>query len=141
MLPFQTENGSPGNFPKSVYRFYSSFKRKFVICPFVNEQTNGSYPSANRLSRLNVVAHLCMCMYIYIYRYNRYIYGIHINICIYIYICIYKYIYICCRFKQKTEAYAIFKKSFYHLRIVQTEVVICPFADEKQTKVIRLQTD
>ncbi len=30
----------------------SSCKRKFVICPFVYEETNGSYLFANGLSRL-----------------------------------------------------------------------------------------
>ncbi len=27
----------------------SSYKRKFVVCPFVYEETNGSYPFANGL--------------------------------------------------------------------------------------------
>jgi hypothetical protein len=34
----------------------SSCKRKFVICLFVDEETNGSCPFANGLNRL---AHLC----------------------------------------------------------------------------------
>ncbi len=34
----------------------SSCKRKFVVCLYVNEETNGSYPFANGLNRL---AHLC----------------------------------------------------------------------------------
>ncbi len=33
----------------------SSCKRKFVVCPFVDEETNGSYPVANGL---NGLAHL-----------------------------------------------------------------------------------
>jgi hypothetical protein len=33
-------------------------KRKFVICPFVYEQTNGSYPFANGPYRLAIYAHL-----------------------------------------------------------------------------------
>jgi hypothetical protein len=32
---------------------YSSCKWKFVVCPFVNEETNGSYLFANGLNRLN----------------------------------------------------------------------------------------
>jgi hypothetical protein len=52
MLPIQTENGSPGDFPQSVYRLQMC-KQKFVICPFVDEEDNGSYPFANRLNGLN----------------------------------------------------------------------------------------
>ncbi len=32
---------------------------KFVVCPFVYEETNGSYSLANRVNRLNGLAHLC----------------------------------------------------------------------------------
>jgi hypothetical protein len=28
-------------------------KQKFVVCPFVDEETNGSYPFANGLNGLN----------------------------------------------------------------------------------------
>ncbi len=35
-------------------------KQKFVICPFVDEETNGSYPFANGLNRLNGHTHLCL---------------------------------------------------------------------------------
>jgi hypothetical protein len=36
-------------------------KQKFVICPFVEEETNGSYPFvANGLKRLNGHTHLCL---------------------------------------------------------------------------------
>ncbi len=31
----------------------SPCKRKFVVCPFVDEETNGNYPFANGLNRLN----------------------------------------------------------------------------------------
>ncbi len=47
MLPFITENGSPGDFPSSVC---SSYNLKFVVCPFVNEETNGNYPRTKRTS-------------------------------------------------------------------------------------------
>ncbi len=51
----QTENGRPGNFPSSVC---SSCKRKFVLCPFFDEETNGSFPCANELDGLTGLAHL-----------------------------------------------------------------------------------
>ncbi len=47
------------------FTVFSSCKRKFVVCPFVDEETNRSYPFANRLhglkgpSRLNGLACLC----------------------------------------------------------------------------------
>jgi hypothetical protein len=37
----------------SLFTVCSSCKRKFVLCPFVDEETNGSYPFANGLNRLN----------------------------------------------------------------------------------------
>ncbi len=49
------ENGSPGNFPYSV-NVRSPAKQKFVIYPFVDEETNGSYPFANGLKKLNGLA-------------------------------------------------------------------------------------
>jgi hypothetical protein len=54
----QTENGngSPGDFPKSIYHLRNV---QTVVCHlsiFVDEETNGSYPSADRL---NGRAHLC----------------------------------------------------------------------------------
>jgi hypothetical protein len=36
-----------------------SCKRKFVIFPFVDETTNGSYLFANGLNGLNRLAHVC----------------------------------------------------------------------------------
>jgi hypothetical protein len=32
---------------------------EFVVCPFVDEETNGSYPFANGLYGLNELVHLC----------------------------------------------------------------------------------
>ncbi len=63
MLPFQTENRCPCCFP------YSSSKQKFVICLFVYEETNRSYPFANGLDRF---AHLCInvCMHLYMHMLN-----------------------------------------------------------------------
>ncbi len=45
------ENGSPGDFPPSV-TICSLCKWMFVIFPFVDKETNGSYPFANRLNEL-----------------------------------------------------------------------------------------
>jgi hypothetical protein len=45
------ENGSPGNL-LNPFTICSSWKLKFVICPFVYEETNGKYPFANGLHRL-----------------------------------------------------------------------------------------
>jgi hypothetical protein len=36
----------------------SLFKWKFVVCPLIDEETNGSYPFANGLNGLNRLAHL-----------------------------------------------------------------------------------
>jgi hypothetical protein len=38
----------------------SSCKRIFVVCPFVDEETNWSYLFTNRLNGLNGLAHLCV---------------------------------------------------------------------------------
>jgi hypothetical protein len=48
MLPFQTENGSPGDFPYSVYHLLI-VQRKFVVYRFF--EANGSYPFSNGLVR------------------------------------------------------------------------------------------
>jgi hypothetical protein len=37
---------------QSIFAVCSSFKWKFVVCPFVDKETNGSYPFANGLNRL-----------------------------------------------------------------------------------------
>jgi hypothetical protein len=58
MLPFQTENGSQGGFPESVYHLLiASCKRNFVVCPSC-EEIIGNYPFANGLNGLNALAHL-----------------------------------------------------------------------------------
>jgi hypothetical protein len=44
----KTKNGSPGE----LFTVYSSCKQKFVICSFVDKETNRSYPCANRLNGL-----------------------------------------------------------------------------------------
>jgi hypothetical protein len=48
MLPFQTENRSPGDI--NPFSVCPSRKQKFVICLFVYEETKGSYPFANGLN-------------------------------------------------------------------------------------------
>jgi hypothetical protein len=55
-LKYQTENGkqTPCHF-LNPFIVCSLCKRKFVVCPYVNEETNGSYPFANGL---NGLAHL-----------------------------------------------------------------------------------
>jgi hypothetical protein len=55
----QTENGIPGNFPKSVDRFLV-VRREGCRLSFVDEETNGSYPFANGLNGLNRLSHLCL---------------------------------------------------------------------------------
>jgi hypothetical protein len=35
-------------------------KRKFVLSPIVDKETNGSYPFAKGLIEQNVLAHLCL---------------------------------------------------------------------------------
>ncbi len=41
----------------NLFTVCSSCKRKFVVCPFVYKETNGSYPFSNGLRGL---AHLCL---------------------------------------------------------------------------------
>ncbi len=55
MLLFQTEMEAEANF-LSPFNIYSLCQLDSVICRFVGEETNGSYPFANKL---NVLAHLC----------------------------------------------------------------------------------
>jgi hypothetical protein len=69
MLLFKTENGSPGNFFLNLFTVCSMCKRKFVVCLFVDKETNRSYPLANGLNGLNGlnrVARLCVCVYVYV---------------------------------------------------------------------------
>ncbi len=54
---WKTENGSPGDFPYP-FTVCSSCKLKFVICPFVDKETNRRYPFANGLKKLNGLAYL-----------------------------------------------------------------------------------
>jgi hypothetical protein len=59
MLPFQTKsiNRSRATF-FSPFTIWSFCKQKFVVCPFVDEETNGSCPFVNGLNGLNGLAHL-----------------------------------------------------------------------------------
>ncbi len=52
------ENGSPVIF-LNPFTICSSCKWKFVVCPFVDKETNGSYLFANGLKALNGLADLC----------------------------------------------------------------------------------
>jgi hypothetical protein len=49
-------NSNPGDFPNS-FIICSSFKRKFVVGPCVDEETRRSYPFSNVLNRL-----ACLCI-------------------------------------------------------------------------------
>ncbi len=58
MLLFQTENGSPGDFPSSVHYLFTV---QTEICHLsVYEETNGGYPFAYGLNGLNGLADLCI---------------------------------------------------------------------------------
>jgi hypothetical protein len=60
-LPFPTESRNPGNFPQYIYRLLIvqlEVNWKFVVCPFVDEEKNGSNPFVNGLNGLNGLAHL-----------------------------------------------------------------------------------
>ncbi len=71
-IKWEVENRSQAIF---LYPFplCSSCKRKFVVCPFVCKETNGSCPLANGLnvlnglSRLNGLAHLWVSLCIELY--------------------------------------------------------------------------
>jgi hypothetical protein len=45
---------------RNLFTVYSLCKWKFVVCPFVDEETKESYPFANRIKGLNELAHLCL---------------------------------------------------------------------------------
>ncbi len=49
--------------PRRLFTVCSSWKRKFVICPFVYKEANRSYPFANGLNGQNGCAHLCQELY------------------------------------------------------------------------------
>jgi hypothetical protein len=70
MLLFQKEIEAQAIF-LNPFTICSSCKRKIVVCSFVDEQTNGTYPLANGLNGengLNRLAQLCsqvnICQYI-----------------------------------------------------------------------------
>jgi hypothetical protein len=46
------------------FTFCSLCKRKLVVCSFVDQETNGSYPFANGLNRLNRLTHLWSPVYL-----------------------------------------------------------------------------
>jgi hypothetical protein len=48
----------------NLFTVCSSCKRKFVVCPFVDEETNGSYLFAIGLNGLNRLAHLWLLEFI-----------------------------------------------------------------------------
>ncbi len=50
MLPFETESGNQTIF-LNPFTCFAECKSKFVVCPFVYKETNGSYPYANGLNR------------------------------------------------------------------------------------------
>jgi hypothetical protein len=52
---FRRKTEAPGDF-LNPFTICSSCKQKFVVSPFVNEETNRRYPFANKL---NGLAHLC----------------------------------------------------------------------------------
>ncbi len=56
MLPFQTEDQA---IFLSLVIICSLYKWKFVVCPYVYKEGNGSYPFAKGLNGLNVLGHLC----------------------------------------------------------------------------------
>ncbi len=58
MLPFQPDNRKQEPRRFSLIRLLIVQTEKFAVCPFVNEETNGSYPFASRLNELNRLAHL-----------------------------------------------------------------------------------
>jgi hypothetical protein len=61
MLPLQTENGSPGDFPESIYRLLI-VQTEVIVCPFVYKEANGSYLFSkalkNELNGLDGLGHL-----------------------------------------------------------------------------------
>ncbi len=73
MLPFQTENESPGNV-LNPFTVCSPCKRNFVVCPFADENTNRSYPLANGLHGINGInesAYLANSYAIHLYMLNE----------------------------------------------------------------------
>jgi hypothetical protein len=56
----QTEKTEARAIFLNLFTVCSSCKWKFVVCPFVDEETDGIYPFANGLNGLNGLAHLCI---------------------------------------------------------------------------------
>jgi hypothetical protein len=63
-MDVETSNGKRKTEAKAIFldpfTLCSECKWKFVVCPLVDEETNGSYPFANGLNVLNGFAHLCI---------------------------------------------------------------------------------
>jgi hypothetical protein len=57
----ETSNGKqkPRLFSFNPFTVCSLYKRKFVVSPFVDAETNGSYPFANGLNGKKALATLC----------------------------------------------------------------------------------
>jgi hypothetical protein len=51
-LKTENGNGGPGD-SLNPFKVCSSYKRKFVVCPCVDEETNRGYPFANGLKGTN----------------------------------------------------------------------------------------
>ncbi len=50
-------------FSLNQFSIWSAYKQKFVVCPFVQEETNGSYSftnGINGINRLNGLADPCL---------------------------------------------------------------------------------
>ncbi len=60
MLAYQTENGKRKPTRFSLIRLPSAHRAN-IVCPFVDEGKNGSYPLANGLNGLD---HLCLNVFI-----------------------------------------------------------------------------
>jgi hypothetical protein len=60
----QTENANAQAIFLNPFTVCSSCKWNFIVCPFVEEETNGCYPFAKGLNGLSGLAHL----YLYLYK-------------------------------------------------------------------------
>ncbi len=67
--------------------------------------------------------HIYIDMYIYLYLDISPYMDIYIYMCLYVYL----YLYICCRFKRKTEAQAIFPNPFTICSSCKQKFSVCPF--------------
>ncbi len=66
MLPFKWKAEAKAIF-LNQFTVCSSCKRKFVICPFVDEETNGIYLLANGLNGLLYIIFVLYLSIIYVY--------------------------------------------------------------------------